>query len=81
MGDVLAYVGRLLWQLPRSQPWLPGGELAAILDALNRGMVQGDRETRNVVSLSFVRDGEVEPFFQELRPHLGPGLLAQMTGR
>ena len=81
MGDVLAHVGRLLAQPPRMQPWQPGGELTDILETLDRGMVQGDRETRNVVSLSFVRDGEVEPFFAQLRPLFGPGLRAQVSGR
>jgi len=81
MGDVLAHVGRLLAQMPRMQPWKPGGELADILETLDRAMLQGDRETRNVVSLSFVRDGEVEPFFAQLRPLFGPGLRGQVSGR
>ena len=81
MGEVLAYVGRLLWQLPRSQPWQSGGELSAILETLNRGMLEGDRETRNVVSLSFVRDCEIEPFFEELRPHFGPALVPHRAHR
>jgi len=81
MGEVLAYVGRCIEELPYSQPWELDPQLGDILGALNRAMAEGDRETRNVVALSFVRDGELEWFFPRLRPHFGPALLAQLTGR
>lgn len=56
-------------------------ELAAILAALELGMASGDRETRNVIAVSFVADGELESFFRELRPLLGPKVAAQVQGK
>jgi hypothetical protein len=56
-------------------------EIAAILESLERGMAAGDRETRNVISISFVSDGELEPFFAELKLLLGPRVRAQVQGK
>jgi hypothetical protein len=56
-------------------------EIAAILETLEQGMAVGDRETRNVISISFVSDGELEPFFAELKLLLGPRVRAQLQGR
>jgi hypothetical protein len=77
MGDVLAHIGLCLKAAARSshEP-----EVAAIVAALERGMSSGDRETRNVISLSFVGDGELESFFPVLRPLLGPKVLAEIRG-
>jgi len=58
-----------------------GPEMAGILEVLERGMVEGDRETRNVIAISFSRDSEIELFFDELRPLLGPKTRAQLNGR
>jgi hypothetical protein len=51
-------------------------ELAGILGTLEAGMAGGDRETCSVICISFVWDGEAEPFFAALRPLLGPRLGA-----
>ncbi|HZZ94995.1 MAG TPA: hypothetical protein VFE23_20720 [Usitatibacter sp.] len=81
MGDVLTHVGRCLGELGRTDEWRFDGELPTILAMLDRAVLEGDRETRNVVVLSFVRDGELEGFFPQLRPHFGPGLRMQVSGR
>jgi hypothetical protein len=74
MGDVLARIGRCLDDAKREP------EVAAILGALENGMSTGDRETRNVISLSFVADGELESFFAVLRPLLGPKVRSAIRG-
>jgi len=58
-----------------------GSEIHEILDVLELGMDRGDRETRNVIAISFTRDSEVEKFFHKLLPLLGPKTRAQLTGR
>ena len=58
-----------------------GSEIHEILDVLEIGMAGGDRETRNVIAISFTRDSEVEKFFHKLLPLLGPKTRAQLTGR
>jgi hypothetical protein len=73
MGDVLARAGACV---------VAGGahstdrrvELAGILATLEDAMAGGDRETCSVICISFVWDGEGEPFFAALRPLLGPRL-------
>jgi hypothetical protein len=77
MGDVLTRVGACL-PAQRRAACADDRELAAILGALERGMALGDRETRNVIAISFASDGELEPFMGRLRPHLGPRLRAQL---
>jgi hypothetical protein len=81
MGEVLGHVGRRFGEVGRTGAWELDGELGTILGALDRAVAEGDRETRNVVALSFVRDGELEWFFAQLRPHFGPALRMQLTGR
>jgi hypothetical protein len=44
-------------------------------------MRSGDRETRNVIAMSFVSDGEAEPFFPHLKPMLGDRLRGQARGK
>jgi hypothetical protein len=56
-------------------------ELDAILGSLEEGMTCGDRETRNVIAISFVSDGELEPFFGALKPFMGPKVRAQLQGK
>ena len=58
-----------------------GPEMTGILAMLERGMDEGDRETRNVISISFSRDSETELFFDELLPLMGPKTRAQLSGR
>lgn len=73
MTDVLARVGLCV----RSDR----AEAASILAALERGLAEGERETRNVIAVSFVNDSELEIFFEELKPLLGPRLLGQLQGK
>lgn len=77
MGSVLAYVGRCL----RGSRAEPVREVVSIMEALECGMETGDRETRNVIAISFARDAEVEPFFERLRPYMGSKLKVQLQGR
>lgn len=75
MGEVLARAGACI--LP-GMANAPSGraELSRIVETLEHAMAGGDRETCNVIYLSFVRDAEAEPFFAALRPMLGPRLGA-----
>jgi hypothetical protein len=81
MAAVLARVGRCLPKGSRTAMEHQHGELQGIVDVLERGMQVGDRETRNVITLSFVRDGEVESFFDDLKTWLGPYTLGQVRGK
>ena len=81
MADVVARVGGCFALGAAKALEANGDEMHAILDALERGMLEGDREARNVVAISFVRDAEVELFFEDLRPLLGPSTRAQMRGK
>lgn len=73
MGDVLGRIGQCLAQRDTD-----GIEAASILGFLEEGMAGGDRETRNVIAISFARDAPVETFFAQLQPLLGPRLRAQL---
>jgi hypothetical protein len=81
MGAVLARVGRCLLMGSAHAKAEHRPELEGILAALELGMATGDRETRNVIAISFVHDGEVELFFDDLKTWLGPKTLGQMTGK
>jgi hypothetical protein len=81
MSDVLARVGACLAPGAVKPQVDHGAEIAGILASLERAMDTGDRETRNVVAISFVGDGEVEPFFLALVPLLGPKVRAQLQGK
>ena len=76
MSNVLARVGCCLAAGARKAIVDHRPEVNGILDSLEHGMVAGDRETRSVISISFVSDGELEPFFGELKLLLGPRLRA-----
>ena len=81
MGDVLRRIGECLGMPAVRGRAAAKTELRDILDTLERGMVDGDRETRNVIALSFSRDSEMEAFFEKLRPLMGPSTRAQLQGR
>ena len=81
MSNVLARVGCCLAAGANKSIVDHRPEIAGILDSLEQGMAAGDRETRNVISISFVSDGELEPFFAELKLLLGPRVLAQLQGK
>jgi hypothetical protein len=81
MSEVLAYVGASLRTVASTPGAVLPGEVGQILDTLELGMASGDRETKNVISMSFVGDGELEPFFTALRPMLGIKLRAQLQGK
>jgi hypothetical protein len=81
MGAVLSHVGTSLAEARTGAGTPLPAEIAQILESLERGMVSGDRETRNVISMSFVSDGELEPFFERLKPVLGPSVRAQLQGK
>lgn len=81
MAAVLARAGRCLLMGSTHATANHQDELQGIVGALERGMQGGDRETRNVIALSFVRDGEVELFFDDLKSWLGPFTLGQVRGK
>jgi len=81
MAEVLKRVGHCLSSGVSHGFEAHGPELGGILEMLERAMAEGDRETRNVVALSFARDSETELFFDELLPLLGPKTRAQLSGR
>jgi hypothetical protein len=80
MNDVLARVGSCLQGGAAKADQDRSAEVARILDSLEHGMAAGDRETRNVIAISFVGDGELEPFFEALSSRLGPRVGAQRRG-
>jgi hypothetical protein len=81
MAAVLARVGQCLVRGPAHALEHHRGEIQGILAALEAGMKSGDRETRNVIAISFVRDSEVENFFADLKEWLGPRAMGQMRGK
>ena len=81
MAEVLKRIGHCLSSGATHGLEEHGPEIGGILEMLERGMAEGDRETRNVVALSFARDSETELFFDELLPLLGPKTRAQLSGR
>lgn len=81
MGDVLKRVGACFVAGGANALASDGDEVRGIFAALERGMAEGDREARNVISISFVRDGEVELFFDDVYPLFGPIMRQQVRGR
>ena len=81
MADVLKRIGDCLLAGSTNALASHGTEIQGIVEALERGMAEGDRETRNVIAISFTRDSEVELFFHELVPLLGPRTRAQLHGK
>ena len=81
MSDVLKRIGDCLVAGSGHGLDAHGIEIRGIMEALERGMTEGDRETRNVIAISFTRDSEVELFFDELAPLLGPHTRAQLNGK
>lgn len=81
MGDVLKRIGVCLLAGAKNALASHGPEMHGILKALEHGIAEGDRETRNVIAISFARDSEVELFFDELLPLLGPRTRAQLEGQ
>jgi hypothetical protein len=80
MGAVLARVGQCFVVGAAHAMQANGEEMSGIFLALESCMKEGDREARNVVAISFVRDAEVELFFDDVRPLLGPATRAQVKG-
>jgi len=80
MSDVLKHIGHCLAGEQRAT-WLAPPESQDLLDVLEAGMTHGDRETCNVITISFTRDSELEMFFQQLLPMLGPRTRAQLSGK
>lgn len=81
MGTVLARVGVCVAMGSVHARAQHRQELESILAALELGMREGDRETRNVISVSFVHDAEIELFFDDLKSWLGPKTRGQVTGK
>ena len=81
MADVLARVGECLAAARMDGSAAHAAEVECIMGALEHGLSQGERETRNVIALSFARDSELEIFFDELRLLMGPHTRAQLHGK
>ena len=80
MADVLARVGECLAVARMDGSAAHAAEVESIMGALEHGLAEGERETRNVIALSFARDSELEIFFRELRLLMGPRTRAQLHG-
>ena len=80
MADVLKHIGQCLAGAGLASRVLPP-ETQDVIDVLESGMTYGDRETKNVIAISFTRDSELELFFQQLLPMLGPRTRAQLSGK
>jgi hypothetical protein len=78
MGEVLAHVGTLCNVTHDEEE---ARELAAILAMLEQGMAFGSHETRSVISLSFVSDGQLEMFYAAMAPAFGPRLRKEAVKR
>ena len=81
MADVLRRVGTCFMAGGVHAMASDGDEIRAIFSMLERGMAEGDRDTRNVIAVSFVRDGEVELFFDDAFALFGPKMRQQVRGR
>ena len=81
MSDVLTRVGYCVSDERGEEASRHQAEAAMIMEVLERGLADGERETRNVIALSFVNDSEIERFFARLRPLMGPRMLGQLKGR
>jgi hypothetical protein len=81
MSDVLKRLGECLLGGAANARAAHADEIRGITEVLEGGMTEGDRETRNVIAVSFTRDSEVELFFDELAPLLGPRTRAQLDGK
>lgn len=81
MSEVLKRIGQCLGAGTAQGIAAHGTEIRGIADALERGMCEGDRETRNVIAISFTGDSELEVFFDDLMPFLGPRTRAQLQGK
>lgn len=78
MGEVLARVGSCMGARGARPVEAERLEITGILESLEEGMLRGDRETRNVIAISFVGDARLQPFFARLAPLLGPSVRAQL---
>jgi hypothetical protein len=79
MSEVLARVGHCLE--PGRGRRARMEEAEGILQVLERGLAEGERSTHDVIALSFVNDAELEAFFDQLVPLLGPLLRKQLRER
>ena len=71
-----------LRQLPYVRAWAgkyPSNRLVVV--GVHTPEFAFERETRNVIAISFTRDSEVELFFDELLHLLGPLTRAQLKGK
>jgi hypothetical protein len=78
MGEVLAHVRERLLGAVNCAAEARRREISGILESLEQGMAVGDRETRNVIAISFVSRGEDQPFFAAILPLLGPRVRLQL---
>jgi len=81
MSDVLHRIGQCLGLGRFHGAEAHESEAKDILAALERGMAEGERETRNVIAISFTRDSELELFSGELQALMGPRTRAQLKGK
>lgn len=81
MADVLKRLGQCIARDAVGGHSEDAPEVRGILEMIETGMAEGDRETRNVIALSFARDSEMEIFFARLMPMMGPHTRAQLGGQ
>ena len=75
VSEVLARIGACLGVGAEA---LPGdhAEVHALVAAMERGMHRGDPETKDLVKRSFLQESARQPFFERLKPFIGPKLEA-----
>ncbi|SRR2546425_1908128 len=63
--------------IENAQPPTPT-ETHNVFQILDRGLVEGDYATQNAIAVSFVEGIWGEPYFEQLKPFMGPNLSAEL---
>jgi len=80
MSDLLRYIGSHFSGNAYMDALPPNPEqIRAILALLDSEIACHNADTENLIAVSFIEHIEMEPFFLQLRPYLGPALLAELT--
>jgi hypothetical protein len=79
MSDLLRFVGSHFTgasTVPADPP--TENDVKAVLQVLDGAITAGNADVENAIAVSFIEDIETEPFFDRLRPMLGPNLRAEL---
>jgi hypothetical protein len=79
MADVLRFLESHFSGVPFAGAEPPtADQVRAALQVLDRGLVEGDEDTDNAISVSFVESIEYTSFFSQLEPFLGPEIRKEI---